>query len=139
MSRLHQIPIVMVMAAGQAAAQAPDTPPYDERLRASMAAATSFQGPMDGGWVLLAGDRELYVFQFTDRGGLVDGAWRDPRRPGALEGSGFLDQVERRPDGLTLRMAGRVVALTLDPDGRLAGELNEGARTQAVILRRRRP
>jgi hypothetical protein len=92
---------------------------------------------MDGGWTLRAGDQDLYVFQLFDRNGVVDGAWRDPRRPGALEASGFLDQVERRVDGLTLRMGGRVANLKLDAEGRLAGDLTEADRTVAVTLRRR--
>jgi hypothetical protein len=122
---------------GHASAQTTDTPAYDDRLRASMAGVTSFQGPMDGGWTLRAGDQDLYVFQLFDRNGVVDGAWRDPRRPGALEASGFLDQVERRADGLTLRMGGRVANLKLDAEGRLAGDLTEADRTVAVTLRRR--
>lgn len=126
-------------AAGHACAQATDTPAYDERLRASMAAVTAFQGPMDGGWTLMAGQRELYVFQLLDRNGVVEGAWRDPRRPGALEASGFLDQVERRADGMTLRIGQRVVTLKLDADGRLSGEITEAGRTEAVTLRRRNP
>ena len=93
----------------------PDGPPtaadaaYDGRLRSSMASAQAYQGPMDGGWTLLAGGRELYVFQLTDRAGVVDGAWRDLRRPGALDASGFFDQVERSEAGLRFWIGERVV------------------------------
>jgi hypothetical protein len=125
------------LAAGHAFAQTADTRAYDDRLRASMAGVTSFQGPMDGGWTLRAGDQELYVVQLFDRNGVVDGAWRDPRRPGAIEASGFLDQAERRSDRLTLRLAGRVANLKVDAEGRLSGDLTEGDRTVAVTLRRR--
>jgi hypothetical protein len=125
------------VAANHALAQTTDTPAYDDRLRASMAGVTSFQGPMDGSWTLRAGDQDLYIFQLFDRNGVVDGAWRDPRRPGALEASGFLDQAERRSDGLTLRMAGRVANLKVDVEGRLSGDLIEADRTVAVTLRRR--
>ena len=129
--------VLGAVAAGHASAQTTDTPAYDDRLRASMAGVTSFQGPMDGSWTLRAGDQDLYIFQLFDRNGVVDGAWRDPRRPGAIEASGFLDQAERRSDGLTLRMGGRVANLKLDAEGRLAGDLTEADRTVAVTLRRR--
>lgn len=123
----------------------PDGPPsaadtaYDNRIRASMASATGFQGPMYGGWTLAAGDRELFVLQFSDRGGVVDGAWRDLRRPGALDASGFIDQAERAGDLLTVRFAGGAVASLRLSEGRWSGELTQGGATQAVTLRRRNP
>jgi hypothetical protein len=123
----------------------PDGPPtpadvaYDSRLRASMASAQGFQGPMDGGWTLLEGDRELYVLQLTDRNGAVEGAWRDLRRPGALDASGFVDGAERAGDDLTIRFAGGAVAVLRGGDGRWSGELTEAGAKRPVTLRRRNP
>ena len=125
--------------------RAPDGPPtaadvaYDSRLRASMASAQGFQGPMDGGWTLMAGERELYVLQLIDRNGAVEGAWRDLRRPGALNASGFIDATERTGDDLTLRFAGGAVAVLHGADGRWTGELTEASEKRAVTLRRRNP
>lgn len=112
---------------------------YDSRLRSSMASAQAFQGPMDGGWSLSEGGREIYVFQFTDRNGRLEGAWRDPARPGALEASGFIDQAERTEEGATLRFGARAVALHSDSQGRWTGELTEDGRTTSVALRRSHP
>ena len=123
--------------------RSPEGPPtaadlaYDNRLRASLAATRSFQGPMDGGWTLSAGGRDLYVFQLTDRNGAVEGAWRDPRRPGALDASGIIDQIERTEAGLILRIADRLVTLRADVEGRWTGDLSEAGRREAVILHRR--
>ena len=122
--------------------KSPDGPPspaaaaYDSRLTSSKASAQGFQGPMDGGWTLIAGGRELYILQLTDRNGAVEGAWRDPRRPGALDASGFIDQVQRAGDDLTVRIG--AVTMTLHAaDGRWSGELSERGRTELVSLRRR--
>ncbi len=125
--------------------KAPDGPPtpadaaYDGRLRASMASAQGFQGPMEGGWTLAAGDRELYVLQLVDRNGAVEGAWRDLRRPGALNASGFIDGTDRTGDDLTIRFADGVVAVLHGAEGRWAGDLTEAGETRAVTLRRRNP
>eukprot|EP01035_Chromulina_nebulosa_P006319 gene6319-8535_t len=94
-------PRVLLLDEPAAGLMASDTA-YDSRLRSSMASARAFQGPMDGSWALFAGPRELYRLQLADQNGVVEGAWRDPRRPGALEASGYVDQVERTPGGLTL-------------------------------------
>ena len=112
---------------------------YDSRLKSSMASAQSFQGPMEGGWTLVAGGRELYAFQLVDRNGAVEGAWRDVRRVGALDASGFIDQVERTDGAMTLRIGALVVVLHANADGRWVGEITEAGRTQAVSLRRRTP
>jgi hypothetical protein len=121
----------------------PDAPPsvadvaYDNRIRASMASAQGFQGPMDGGWTVSAGAHALYVLQLTDRGGAVEGAWRDLRRAGALDASGFIDQVERAGADVTLRFAGGVsLVLHAAADGRWSGELSEGGKTESVRLQR---
>jgi hypothetical protein len=120
----------------------PDAPPtpaemaYDSRLRSSAASAQGFQGPMDGGWTLSAGKQALYAFQLTDRNGAVEGAWRDLRRPGALDASGFFDVVERAGADLTFRFTDSVVAVLHPEAGRWAGELTEGGRREAVSLAR---
>jgi hypothetical protein len=120
-----------------------DAPPtstelaYDNRIRASMAAARGFQGPMEGGWTLSAGSRELYVFQLIDHDGLVEGAWRDARRPGVATASGFIDAVERSGRDVTFRFAGAAATLHPAGDGRWLGELTEKGATVAVNLRRR--
>ncbi|HKP78991.1 MAG TPA: hypothetical protein VJU34_07690, partial [Phenylobacterium sp.] len=125
--------------------KSPDGPPtaaqmaYDSRLRASAASAQGFQGPMDGGWTLSAGGQPLYAVQLTDRNGTVEGAWRDLRRPGALDASGFFDVVERAGGDLTFRFTDGVVAV-LHPDGaRWTGQLTEAGRREAVSLTRRGP
>lgn len=122
----------------------PDGPPtaedeaYNSRLRSSAAAARSFQGPLDGSWSLSAGGRELYVLQLADRDGVIEGAWRDPRRPGALEGSGYLDVADRRDGSLVLSFTGSFAVLRL-VDGRWTGDLTESGRTEKVTLIRRVP
>jgi hypothetical protein len=120
----------------------PDAPPtpteaaYDSRLRSSAASVRGFQGPLDGGWTLAAGGRPLYAFQLVDRNGSVEGAWRDLRRAGALDASGFFEIVERTGGDLTFRFEGGVVAV-LHPQGdRWAGQLTERGRSEAVSLTR---
>ena len=125
--------------------RSPDAPPtqadlaYDNRIRASMASAQGFQGPMEGGWSLLAGVRELYVLQLIDRNGALEGAWRDPRRPGAPSASGFVDRAVRAGDDLTLGLGSGVVAVLHAAEGTWSGELSEGGVAQKVTLRRRGP
>lgn len=127
--------------------KSPDGPPsvrdlaYESRLRASFASAQGFQGPMDGGWVLadIAG-RELYRFQLADRGrGVVEGAWRDPRRPGQPDASGFIDRIERTGSTIVLSFDG--VRATLQGSGvALSGEVeNRAGRTPATMRRLSQP
>lgn len=123
-------------------ARTPDGPPtgadlaYDGRLRASAASAQAYQGPLEGGWTLAAGGHDLFAFELVDRGGGVEGAWRDLRRPGALNASGFLHSVERNGDDLTFRFAGAVLVLHPAAAG-WTGELTEAGRTEAARLLRR--
>ncbi len=123
----------------------PDAPPtptemaYDSRLRSSAASVQGFQGPMDGGWTLSADGRALYAFQLIDRNGAVEGAWRDLRRAGALDASGFFDIVERTGGDLTFRLTEGVVAVLHPEGGRWAGQLTEGGRNETVSLNRRTP
>lgn len=124
--------------------RSPDGPPsaedeaYDSRIRSSAAAARAFQGPLDGGWTLIGGGRELYILQLADRDGVVEGAWRDPRRPGALDASGYLDVADRSDGSLVLSFTGAFAVLRL-VDGRWSGQLTEGERTERVTLVRRVP
>jgi hypothetical protein len=109
---------------------------YDARLLSSAAAAERFQGPLDGPWVLLAAQGELYAFQLTDKQGHVEGAWRDLRRPGDPAASGFLDQVRRTPMNLTLAFTppGQApVTVALGPN--LRGQAEQGGRRFPVGLR----
>jgi hypothetical protein len=123
----------------------PDAPPspaeaaYDSRLRSSAASVQGFQGPMDGGWTLSAGGRALYALQLIDRNGSVEGAWRDLRRAGALDASGFLDAVQRTGADVTFRFSQTTVAVLRPEGGRWAGQLTEAGRTEAVSLTRRVP
>lgn len=123
----------------------PDAPPtpveaaYDSRLKSSAASVQGFQGPMDGGWTLAAGGRALYALQLVDKNGAVEGAWRDLRRAGALDASGFFETVQRTGGDLTFRFTDGVVAVLHPDGGRWAGQLNEAGRSEAVILARRAP
>jgi hypothetical protein len=118
----------------------PDAPPtpteaaYDSRLRSSAASVRGFQGPMEGGWTLAAGGRPLYAFQLVDKNGSVEGAWRDLRRTGALNASGFFDIVERTGGDLTFRFDGGGVAVLRPDGGRWSGQLTEGGHSEAVSL-----
>ncbi|MBU1379045.1 MAG: hypothetical protein KKE02_00130 [Alphaproteobacteria bacterium] len=123
----------------------PDAPPspteaaYDSRLRSSAASVQGFQGPLDGGWTLAAAGRPLYAFELTDRNGLVEGAWRDLRRTGALDASGFFEIVERSGGDLTFRLTDTVVAVLHPMGGGWSGELTEAGRRETVSLARRAP
>ena len=112
---------------------------YDRRIRASIAAAQGYQGPLDGGWTLSAPDGELYALQLVDRGRgqAIEGAWRDLRKPSAPDASGFIDQVERTGGEVTVRFGTRVAVLRGGADGRFAGELTEGEAHRPVTMVRR--
>lgn len=125
--------------------KSPDGPPtpadqaYDARLRSSAAAVRSFQGPMEGGWTLSIGGRDAYALQLVDRGGWVDGAWRDLRRPGAPGASGFIEDVRRAGGDLTFRFAEGLVAVLRPSQGRWIGQLTEGGKSEAATMVRRVP
>ena len=126
-------------AAPQPYAPGPSDAAYESRIRASMASVRQFQGALDGGWTLAAPDGDLFAFQLVDRGtGMVEGAWRDLRRPGALDASGFVDTIERTGGELVLRFdAGtRTVRLRAGARGGWTGELVEPEGTRPVSLRR---
>jgi len=141
------------IAAGQAEPAPPDAPPpdapattgYDSRVRQSFAAAESFRGPLDGGWTLTTKDEgPLYAIRFTDNHGRLEGAWRDLRRPGAPDASGFVDEVDRAGDHLTLRFSPAagvrdVTTLTARAAGAWTGLLDENGRKREVTLARTSP
>ena len=124
-------------------------------VKAAFAAAQARRGPLDGRWRLSAPDGQaLYIFQFTDPGQspdprsinpsvpVIEGAWRDPRRAGAVGGSGFLASVRRDGAGLTVQFADRDPAhlqiVTLHPlaNGDWAGALEGEAASRPVTMRR---
>jgi hypothetical protein len=122
----------------------PLSPPdlaYDARLKFSAAEAERFQGPLDGAWtVAAAGQGALYALQLTDKRDHVEGAWRDLRRPGDPAASGLIDEVQRSPAGVTLRFTPAGAAPVTVALGRnLAGELDQGGRRLAVVMRRTDP
>lgn len=128
----------------------PDAPPtvrdlaYESRMRSSFASAQGFQGPLDGSWTLAGtAGGDLYALELRDRGqGVVEGAWRDLRRAGALGSSGFVDEISRAGSELTLRFspdpAQPTVTATLHgaADGRWSGDLTENGARHPVSLRR---
>jgi hypothetical protein len=129
----------------------PEGPPrdrdaaYDTRIRQAFAAAESFQGPLDGGWVLAderAGDR--FRFQIVDRRDRLEAVWRDLRSKDALTTSGLVEDIQRTGGGLLLQFQdgrGAPVRLTLQPagDDRWRGELALGDQRLPVTLRRASP
>ncbi len=111
---------------------------YDARLRMSASAARSFHGPLEGGWTLAAGGQDLFALQLIDRTGFVEGAWRDLRRPGALDASGLIDAADRMSGDLTLRFSGAMLVIR-PADAGWAGEFTESGRTETARLTRRGP
>jgi hypothetical protein len=128
-------------------AKSPDGPPtprdlaYESRLRASFASAQRFQGSLDGSWTIAGPTGDLYALELVDRGrNVVEGAWRDLRRKGAVGASGFVDEIERVGSEMTLRFAGGASAtLESQPDGRWTGQLTEAGQTSSVTLRKSGP
>jgi hypothetical protein len=97
------------VAAGQVepaapAPAAPSTADYDARVRQSFAAAESFQGPLDGGWVASGDGRDLLSLQLSDKGdGRIEGAWRDLLSPSTPRSSGLISQVIKSGDEIELQ------------------------------------
>ena len=127
----------------------PDGPPtptdltYESRMRANIASAQGLQGVLDGRWALVAGAMELYDLQVVDSGdGVLEGAWRDPRRRGANDASGFIDSIQKIGTSLDIRLTPRpgadqtVIVLNPIDNGRWSGTLTERGETRDVILRR---
>lgn len=127
----------------------PDGPPsdsdrnYEARMRASFAASQGLQGPLDGHWVVRDGGVEVYDLQLVDKSsGVLEGAWRDPRRRAAADASGFLDEISRDGGRVVARFSPRPgsdqAVLTLQEAGYGAwtGELVERGERRAVTMRR---
>jgi len=117
---------------------------WDARLHAAYDNAEARQGPLDGRWRLTGADGdELFVFVLSDTGApnLV-GAWRDLRRGGGADGSGYLNIAGRTADGIGLRFtepganAETVIDLRPTADGRWGGEMNESGAVRSVIMTR---
>ncbi len=125
----------------------PDAPPtavdlaYENRIRASVQAAQGLQGPLDGNWTIRdTHGAGLYALQLVDKGYgyMIEGAWR------SLAGGrvGLIDNIDRQPTGMTLRITrtpGKAPAvLTLTPRGAAdwAGELTDETGTRPVVMRR---
>jgi hypothetical protein len=115
---------------------------YELRVKGSIAAAQTLQGPLDGGWRVSGPDgAQLYALQIVDKAGgyaPLEGAWRDVRRPGAVGSTGLIDDLGRNGADLVIRFTpkgGQASILTLRPQGetRWAGELVEEGRTQTVV------
>lgn len=118
---------------------------YDLRVKGSILAAQGLQGPLDGGWSIEGpGGAGLYVLQLVDKvggGGPLEGAWRDPRRAGAVGSTGLIDVVDRSDSGFLARFsprAGQLATLDLTPrgDGSWTGKLNENGAEILVTARR---
>ena len=117
---------------------------YESRLRNSFASAQGLQGPLDGAWTLRGRDGQaLYALLLVDKGvGQLEGAWRDPRRRGAIDASGFLSDIQRVGAQLNASFyphpGAGAVSMTLNPgsDGSWTGELDENGRRTGVTLKR---
>ncbi len=117
---------------------------YEARLRSSSASAQGLQGPLDGAWTLRGREGgALYSLQLVDTGlAPLEGAWRDPRRRGSTDSSGFLGAIQRTGGELIVsfypRPGAGVATLILNAaaDGSWSGRLEEGGERRAVVLRR---
>ena len=117
---------------------------YESRLRSSFASAQGLQGPLDGAWMLsTTGGQPLYALLFVDKGqGQLEGAWRDPRRRGATDSSGFMASVQRMGSQLRANFQSRpgapTTTITLDPasGGTWSGVLDEAGTRTTVTLKR---
>lgn len=117
---------------------------YEARLRSSFASAQGLQGPLDGAWTLRGGEgTALYSLQMVDSGLTPpEGAWRDPRRRGSTDSSGFLSNIQRTGGELIVTFYPRpgagaaTLVLNAAADGSWTGRLEEGGERRAVVLRR---
>jgi len=129
--------------------RSPDAPPsvrdlaYESRIRSSIASAQRYQGPLDGGWTLSVGGRDLFALQLVDRGrGQVEGAWRDLRRLGAVGASGFVEQIESQGPDLILRFTTQAtgaveIALHAAGSDLWTGDVLENGERRSANLRRK--
>ena len=129
-------------------AAAPTPEDTANAIRDAFQVAQSQRGPLDGRWRLNdAAGRALLIFQLSqpgvataDAAPSIEGAWRDPNRTGATDSSGFLDQVDRRGDALSIRFYARdgdpPILITLRPStgGQWRGELSEDDEDLKVVM-----
>ena len=120
-----------------------DVQTYDAAVRATSQSAESYQGPLDGGWMLSGGDgRAIYRFQIADGGpGILEGAWRDLQPPSGGPHTGFLSSVTYDGSALTLRFddsaRGDQVVIQVKASGQAwSGELWRHGRALRVTLKR---
>ncbi len=119
---------------------------FESRIRQSVAAAQGLQGPLDGQWTLYDGaGRPLYIFMFVDPAGgrgVLEAAWRDPRRSRGSDDLGVVDSLEHAGLSLSLRFVPRggdpVTAIRLQglASGAWDGQMTENGVAQKVSLRR---
>lgn len=117
---------------------------YENRMRSSFAAAQGMQGPLDGAWTLRSdAGQAVYTLLLVDKNnGRLEGAWRDPRRPGSRDSSGFLAAIQKIGTQLTASFypspGAGAVTLTLTPlgNGEWTGELTEGGARLGVVMSR---
>jgi hypothetical protein len=128
----------------------PDGPPtptdlnYEARIRGSFASAQGMQGALDGHWVVRSTQGgELYDLQLVDKNnGILEGAWRDPRRRGAADASGFVDDIQRNGGQITARFQIRAsgdratLTLTMEATGDWSGDLTEQGDRRGVTMKR---
>jgi len=117
---------------------------WEARLHAAYDNAEARQGPLDGRWKITGPDGdELFVLIFSDpEGGNLVGAWRDLRRSGGADGSGYLSSGGRTADGIDVRFvepdqsSETVMQLRPTADGRWGGELTESGAVRSVVMTR---
>jgi hypothetical protein len=117
---------------------------WEARLRSAYEAAEARQGPLDGSWRLTGADGDvLFEMVLSDPGfSNMTGAWRDLRRGGGADGSGFMGAVYRTADGVVVRFTEsgqpNEIVLQLRPtaDGRWGGEMTEDGAVRSVVLSR---
>jgi hypothetical protein len=118
---------------------------YELRIKSSIAAAQGLQGPLDGGWTVAGPDgAPLYALQIVDRGtgdGVLEGAWRDLRKPGAVGSTGLIDSLNRTDGEVIAAFSphegpGARLALRPISGSRWAGTLIEAGASLAVTAER---
>jgi hypothetical protein len=131
---------------------APDLSGYGEaKIRAGFEAAQAARGPLEGRWRLaLADGQPLYAFEISDSGGSpdaraaapIEGAWRDLRRPDALDASGVFATVKRESDRLSIlfyegdAFQARTISLDAASADLWTGELVTAGAVLKVVMRR---